>query len=196
MKPIYILILIISLAGLQNTQWKLAKNNKGIKVYTREYPNSDIKEFKAETVIKTDIKKLTALLNDVPKLNTWMENVLKAEVIKTEKNKRYIRFIIDFPWPFSDRDLVMVETKTISSDGTITYTDKNAPNAYPEQEDFVRMQKAEGKWILIPQKNGYVKVIYKFYGDPAGSIPNWLVNLFIVDGPYNTLLNMRKKVSE
>jgi hypothetical protein len=30
--------------------------------------------------------------------------------------------------------------------------------------------------------------------DPAGSLPNWMVNLFITKGPYETFVKLREEV--
>ena len=68
---------------------------------------------------------------------------------------------------------------------------KSAPNNLAEKKDVVRIRNAEGKWIFEDLKNGHIRVTYQFYGDPEGNIPSWIINLFIVDGPYDTLINLR-----
>ncbi len=192
-KALFGFCLLLSVS-FQAAQWKLAKNSDGIKVYTREFPNSDIKEFKAVTIVKTPIKNIEKLLDNTEELPEWMENVITAKTLKEiNPQEKYVYFAIEFPWPFSDRDMVMKETKTLKSDGSILYATRSAYDYAPEKEDFVRMKIAQGRWEIFPVSATETKVVYQFYGDPAGSIPNWLVNMFIVDGPYKTLKNIKKK---
>ncbi len=193
MKFLISFLFVFSIFG-QGAQWKLAKNSEGIKVYTREFENSDIKEFKAVTIVNTPIKNIENLLDNTEKLYTWMENVKESRSLKQiGSQSQYVYFVIKFPWPFSDRDMILKETKERKSDGTITYVSQSVPDFIPEKDDYERMKVAKGMWKLSPLSENRTQVFYQFYGDPAGSIPNWLVNLFIVDGPYKTLKNIKEK---
>ena len=61
----------------------------------------------------------------------------------------------------------------------------------PEMIDIVRIRKAKGKWIFKKNDRKMVDITYQFYGDPEGNIPTAIINLFIVNGPYKTLLNIK-----
>ena len=52
------------------------------------------------------------------------------------------------------------------------------------------MPYSNGLWIFNPVSKGVTEIIYQYQGDPGGSIPGWVANLFIVDGPYKTLIGM------
>jgi hypothetical protein len=47
---------------------------------------------------------------------------------------------------------------------------------------------------LTPGPNGEVTVSYKLRLDSGGKIPDWMVNLFIIKGPYESTLKMRERV--
>jgi hypothetical protein len=54
------------------------------------------------------------------------------------------------------------------------------------------MEKANGSWEFVKLSNGEIKVTYQFLADPGFNAPNWIIYLFIVDGPFKTLTNLKK----
>ncbi|MCH7534986.1 MAG: hypothetical protein IH948_04465, partial [Bacteroidetes bacterium] len=92
-------------------------------------------------------------------------------------------------------DISSSVSKKTNYNGTIMYSFMSSPDFIKETEDFVRIRDARGKWQFIQKDGEKIEVIFQFYGDPAGSLPIWLINMFIVDGPYNTLVNLREKIT-
>ena len=64
-----ILFILSTISGYNQTitedSWKLAKDKQDIQIYTRQTVNSKLKEFKANTSIKTSVDKVIATLHDV-----------------------------------------------------------------------------------------------------------------------------------
>lgn len=181
----------------QSTEWELSKDNNDIKVYTRQYEGSKIKEFMAVTTVTAKMESLEALIDNVSDYPNWQANLETAKILKqVNQNEQYIYYTTDVPWPITDRDIVVHSKKTVNKKGTVTYTISSSPDYIKENDDFMRVRDAKGKWQFIPQKDGKIMVIDQFYANPAGSIPNWIINLFIVDGPYKTLTNLKKVVEQ
>lgn len=179
------------------TQWKLEKTGENIKVYTRKSEGSNIKEFKAVTTVTANMELLEKLIENVSDYPNWQTNIASAKMLKQiNKTEQYIYYTTDVPWPITDRDIVIYSEKTVSADGSITYNLVSKPDYLEKKDDFLRIKNAKGKWQFTPQGNNKIEVIYQFYGDPAGSIPGWIINMFIVDGPYTTLTNLKKKVEK
>lgn len=174
--------------------WKLAKNKNGVLVYTRNAKGTKLKEFKAKVTIRTSMKSLVDLLEDVPNYPKWQATVTSSKILKRiNENEFYIFYSSDIPWPITDRDIVLIATRTKSSKGNIVYSFKTTPDYIKEKEGFIRIRKGYGAWELNPKDNGFIEVVYRFYGDPGGSLPEGIINMFIVDGPYKTLLNIKNK---
>lgn len=185
--------LLNSISGLATDKWELAKNGDNVTVYTRQYAGAEIKEFKAITTVTAKMSSLTALIENINDYPSWQANIASAKLLKqVNQNEQYIYYTTDVPWPVTDRDIVIHSKKSVSSKGVVTYTLKSSPNYIKEKEEFLRIRDAKGGWQFIPKEGGKIKVVYQFYGDPAGSIPNWLINTFIVDGPHETLGKLRK----
>ena len=58
-----------AVAAAQAEDWKVAKNEDGIKVSLSEVPGSDYKAYQGVTLMKTTVAKLRALQDDVHLLN-------------------------------------------------------------------------------------------------------------------------------
>jgi hypothetical protein len=61
-------------------------------------------------------------------------------------------------------------------------------------EDCVPVTKLTGFWRFTPQQDGRIYVEYETHADPAGHLPSWLANSFVVDQPLGSLKNLRKRV--
>jgi hypothetical protein len=179
-----------------STEWKLSKNSNNVKVFTRQPEGSKIKEFKAVITVTSSLQSLENLIENASAYPKWQSNIASAKIVKQiSKTEQYIYYTTDVPWPITDRDAVVYSEKVKSADGTITYNLMSKPDYVEEKKDFIRIKNAKGMWQFAPQGNK-VEVTYQFYGDPAGTIPDWLINLFIVDGPYTTMLNLKKIVEK
>ena len=179
--------------SFSQSPWKLEKNSKGIEVYTRKLEGKDFKEFKATTLVSCSMSSLVDLLEKVEEYPEWQANVASGKLLKRLNPKeRFIHYTTDLPWPFDDRDIIVYCKKTVYKNGAVKYYMEARPDYMKEDEDYIRIRDGKGYWKFVPKENGQIKVIYHFYGDPAGSLPSSIVNLFIVDGPYETMENLQK----
>ncbi len=185
--------LIVFIANFNSAdEWLLKKDSNGIKVYIKNDESAKIKEFKAITIIETNIENVNKLIGETEKASKWMSNVTETKVIKkVSNNEQYVYSVIDMPWPVDDRDII-INSKTIRSGGNIKIEMNGVPNYAPKKEGFIRMPISNGSWTLIKESDNKTKVIYQFLADPGGNIPAWVINMFLVDGPYETLINMKK----
>jgi hypothetical protein len=192
-KSILILFALFPIFFYGQEKWELEKDKNGIKVYTRPIKDSEVKEFKAITFIKTSPEKLLSVINDARNFKEWIDKVDYSKLVSKPNSNTFIVYLqLGMPIGVTDRDMVLKNVvKKLKNEGyRIEIT--SAYDKYPPQEDFVRIKKAYGHWSLIPY-NGGTKLYYQFYSDPAGSLPTWIVNMFLVDGPYNTLSALKEK---
>jgi ribosome-associated toxin RatA of RatAB toxin-antitoxin module len=180
----------------QTNKWKLEKNKSGIQVYTRKTEGSSIKEFKARTIIKTKMSAMVKLIEDAEKYPDWQANITTAKTLKiVNSTTKYIHYSTDVPWPIDDRDIVVKCTKSVSDKGKTTFTLVSTPTYMKKVKGYIRIEKAKGTWKFIPRENGYIEIVYQSYGDPGGNLPDWVINMFIVDGPFKTLMNIKNTYS-
>jgi ribosome-associated toxin RatA of RatAB toxin-antitoxin module len=183
-------------ADLKETEWMLAKDHKGVKVYTRKVEGIDFKEFKGTITIKTSLPSLIALVRDVEASSDWVENCSKSEVLKRiNTNETYTYSRSKVLWPVKARDAIVHNVISVDKDTlVVTIKQTSKPDYIKEKKNVIRVKRLEGFWQFTPQQDGNVEVAYQILSDPRGSIPRWLVNSSLVSQPYKTLLKMQKVV--
>lgn len=182
------------LLGAQNGEWELQKEGKGIKVYTRELSYSPIKEFRASCIIHTSNKNLISTLNEIENYPSWVSSVSYAKSINI-KSGIGMYYQLDLPWPIKDRDLAMSMYQIDSKNSTIL-TLESISNMVDANNDFIRMTQVVGTWKVTSIDDNSCIVTYQFLGDPAGDLPSWVINMFLIEGPFETLINLQSKFSE
>lgn len=175
-------------------EWELKKEKNDIKVYIRESAGSSINEVRVVASVKASIEELVEVVYDIDSYPEWVSNMKSAEILETvSKREIYYYFEAEVPWPFSNRDDVMRFTmEENSKTGGVTINFTGNPDYIPEKKKIVRLRKNQGHWKFTPMKNGKTEIDYQFLTDPGKGNPGWLVNMFIVDGPYETIENLKE----
>ena len=177
-------------------EWKLAKEKNGIRVYTRLMKEGKFKEYKTDMLVDATPEELLNILLDVEAYTQWMAFVKEARILEEEYDKTfYVYSEVKVPWPFDNRDEITLSTiNREPRSGTIEIKVKIVQGNLPEKEGVVRMSSGNGRWTFIPEGEAGTRVVHVFGGDPGGNIPAWIVNMFLVDGPYKTMLGLQERV--
>jgi len=198
MKKVLLFLLLISFITeeqLVAQDWTLEKNKEEIQVFTRKVDGYAIKEYKAITTLTTTIADLVELMKNHENLKSWFVKCpISKRLKKVSDNDYYVYFLNDAPWPVSDRDNVTKMTFERLENGTQLIYLKGVPDYIPEKSGIVRLPRMQAKWIFEPQPNGQVKVTQQVLADLGGKVPGWLVNFAIVEAPFETLSNLRKRI--
>ncbi len=177
-------------SGQNDCDLKISKDS--IFVYTCKNPTSNLKAIKCNFTIRTTLSKLAGYILDVPAYTQWQYNTIESDLVKViSENEIIYRAVVHAPWPVTDRELVVkVKITQDPSSKIMTVRASNISSYLPENNDYVRIKESFGAWIVTPQEDGLLKVVYSFKVDPGGSIPAWLLNLAIAEGPYQTFKNL------
>jgi hypothetical protein len=199
---LYLLLLFFLTSALSSSivaqSWDFIKEKDGIKIYTQKEAGKSLKSYKGVTYIKAPAEKVFDLLEDVNHTEWWDKNLTQIKVLKYEKYKRAQYYLVyDLPWPVTDRDLcvdVSVQFDPISGAGTITAGP--LPGLYPECDDKVRIREYRQTWTVKPAGKESAYVVLEGYLDPAGSIPDWIINMIIVDSPYKVIHGVKQRLEK
>ena len=175
--------------------WKVAKNEDGIKVSLSEVAGSDYKTYQGVTLMKTTMAKLRALQEDVPGACAWIHECKMQKLLKHEGDQSWTYTQFNTPWPVTPRDSVMHVTTTQGADGSLTRKLESVPTYMPEEKGFVRVAKVEGFWKFVP-KGDQIEVIYQVHTEPGGSVPSMVANKFVVDAPFKTLKALKERAEK
>lgn len=171
--------------------WKVAKEKNGVKIETRFIDGWSIKEYRATVYIKTTLDKAVEAYRDPIKRKSFMARSIEVSNLKENSKTDIITYNLgNAPWPVADRDNI---THSIfkKTGNQVRVSMKSLPNYIPEKDGIVRVPRSKGYWLFIDQGNGIVKVVQQSVADLGGSVPDWLVNSTIVEGPYDVLLALK-----
>ena len=187
---------VLMSAAAQAEDWKVAKDEAGIKVSLSEVPGSQYKAYRGETIINASVAKLRSLQEDVAGACAWIHECKAQKLLKYEGNKAWTYTQINTPWPVTPRDSVLLITTEQGADGSLTRKLQEQPNYIPEESGFVRVSQVDGYWKFLPQGPNKTQVIYQVHTEPGGSVPSWLANKFVVDAPFNTLKALKERAEK
>lgn len=176
--------------------WHLKKNENGIAIYTRKTAASDIKELKSIMYVKTSLNSIVALLNDWESYPKWVYKCGQSTTLKKISSTECVHYqTIIIPWPAENRDLVAtIKTEQDEETGTVTISSICNSKFTLSVENYIRITEFNASWVLVPLKDDIVQITYQLQVNPGGSLPAWLINISMIDGPYVTMSNFKEWV--
>lgn len=199
----YSLIIFLASCGSSfgvsgQTNWKLAEDREGIKVFTRPVQNSKIKAIKVECNLQATSSQLVAAILDIKTCGEWVYNSKKNILIKQISPLDLIYYAeVEVPWPVENRDYVVhIKVDQHPQTKVVTVNSPCVPGYVDEKEGIVRINQSIAKWTITPLGKNQVKAEYVLEVDPMGSIPAWLTNLFATKGPYETFRKLKVHVQK
>lgn len=190
-------IVLTILLGSGNTlAWELEKDEDGIRVHTREVSGSDFREFKAVTRVKASLRAIVALALDAGACPSYINTCTEGKLVeKVSDTDIYVYSYNDAPWPVADRDAVVHSVlKQDPYRKVVTVRMKAVPDRIKEKKGVVRVRMIEAEWRFTPIDKETTEVFYRVRSEPGGDLPAWLVNMVVVDQPFNTLSAMKRIV--
>lgn len=179
--------------GAQAQDCTLKKEAGNTKVYVCKTENDKFKSLKAEVVFENaTLEKLRQVLFDVSRYTKWQYKMTEAKMLqRVHSNEIIIRSVVDSPWPIENREMLVRfscvmdlpnNQMFVTARGGIDYD-------YPKDEELVRVPYSEAHWS-VTQKGTSLYVSYTLQIDPGGSLPPWLVNMAMAEGPFETFKNL------
>jgi len=192
---ITILLFVLSCFNLQAQNWDFEFEKKEIKVWTRKLDWSKIKECKGETIMKTNLGSIISVFDDVPNFPKWVYNCSEAKRLRKDSDTRGVIYcVIKLPWPAKNRSMTFQYLLTQDKNTKeVTIRFLSTKDRIPEDGN-IRMTYFKSHYILTPISPNEVKVVFQSHADPAGDLPQSIINMFLNDTPYKTLLNIRNIV--
>lgn len=199
--PFFYLILIpasFHSSLLPQEDWKLRKSENGISVYTRHQEGRSVDELKVESDVQAPLSTVVAVIKDAVNYKDWIYRCSESRLLKKISDFEQYEYQVNvLPFPLSNRDIVTHFTMSQdSSTRIVTTRSVGVPNYIPPVEGLVRIPLFDGGYTLIPKSNGVIHMVYSLQVEPGGHVPDWLVNMSIVAGPYESTFNLKNKIRE
>ena len=212
------ILLLWSLNGVAENvgPWIEVKNQDGLKVSKRVHKNSDLLEFRGEGVIEAELATVIALLTDPYRITEWVENCLKADLVKAnyDINDRdllqkklsefyHIQYLEMFvPWPFQNRDVVIkgsvnyYKDKETGLEGARLLSHRVDWQQKPPIDGLTRMPIMTSSLDVRQVGGSHTFIDFRVRADPGGRIPEWIVNFVTGMLPLKTMENIREMVKK
>lgn len=177
--------------------WQLIKEKQGIKIYSAEGA-SNLKSIKAEAVFEGTVEKFRAILLDVGRQPAWVYGTQQAYVLQQAGNPDILYYVeTHLPWPAANRDAVIrMKIAPGPAANSLSVSSEGLAQNGPHQEKNVRVLHFAAQWEVKTLSKNRISVTYLLEVDPGGSLPPWIVNLFISKGPYETFRNLSELLKE
>ena len=193
-------VMISLLPGIIIAQrnWKLEREQNGIKVFSADVKGAVYKATKVECTLVGNYAKLIAILSDVPKFSKWIYNSKNNRLLQKQSAHDFIYYTeTSLPWPLSNRETVIrVRMNTDSLPKFMTISGTAEPGHVVKNADLVRVYQYKANWKLTMPSANTIHIHYELVLDPGGSIPGWVANMFTDKGPFETFNNLAKKLKE
>ena len=176
--------------------WNFIKEKDSIKIYTRVEAGKSLKSYKGVTNINAPLEKIFAVMEDINNTDWWDKKLTQIKVLLYEKDKRAQYYLVyDLPLPITDRDLCADVTITINKVTGERKINAVALNGViPERNDMVRIKNYRQTWTIIPAGKEMTHVVLEGFVDPAGSIPDWISNMLIINSPVKAISGVREQI--
>ncbi|MEE1920679.1 START domain-containing protein [Pseudomonas sp. 148P] len=192
MRPLLLLVLALCLNIAQAAEtWHLAHEEAGIQVYLRDVPGSKYQSFRGVTTIKADVRTLSDLQENLRVACKWLYACADMRLLKVEGDDTWVYLTTALPWPAATRDMVLKVHTERTDDGSLVRHLTAVPGMVPREPGQTRVTRLQGLWTMIPKGQRQTEVTYEMQADPAGDIPAWLANQFVIDAPMITLKTLR-----
>lgn len=171
----------------------------GDKIYVRRSKENNLYDVRIEADLPGTIGTLYSVLKEVDKFPQWAYGVKTARIV-TWKGSNGLVYYAEYsvPWPLSNRDeyaevKFTIDTTVKHTATVITTTQKDYA---PEKKGLVRLTRSKSVWEIATIAPNKIHLSYILEIDPGGSIPSWIINLFITKAPADTFKQLRKRMIE
>jgi START domain len=180
----------------QTEDCALKRETDGIKVYTCKTENEKFKSLRADFQLKnTTHGELAKFLWDVSNYPAWQYNTIEADLVSREGEGELVyHSIVDAPWPIENRELLL-KIRMTREDSVSHYAIENIPYSKPPDDGLVRVPVFIASWRVVSKGND-LNVTYRLKIDPGGTIPAWLVNIAMAEGPYVSFKKLKEQIEK
>ncbi|MBU1171591.1 MAG: START domain-containing protein [Proteobacteria bacterium] len=185
--------------AMASDSWEFVKDDEGISTYSRDVEGSDYKSYKSVTTVTANMAQVGAVFRDILAYTKWMANVSQAKILKKyNANDMDLYFVLNFPWPTSDRDTVLASRTVVDKNTGMVdiHTEDYVDSTVPEKDGLVRIPKLVQIFTMTYLDGNHTEVTYSIHMEAGGSLPVTAVEMDLKKAPFKSLRNLKKIVQE
>ncbi|MCC6972172.1 MAG: hypothetical protein IT434_18315 [Phycisphaerales bacterium] len=159
----------------------------------------DDTRFRGVGIIDGEFYHVLTVLHDVPRFTEWMYKTIEARTLKNVDSHAYIIYSrVDAPWPFQDRDAVVLARARVIVPGKKAIGEFEGIQSplMGKVKGVVRFPTIKGHYLIEAVTPKQTRVTYQVEADPGGWIPRWAARRANKELPLFTLLSLREQVKK
>ncbi|KAL4229302.1 hypothetical protein ACF0H5_012342 [Mactra antiquata] len=176
--------------------WEWFTESHGVTIYRMYNETSGLYEYKVYGVLDDVLPDVCAdVYMDLDYRKQWDSYV--QELYETEADgKKVIYWNVNYPWPMSNRDYVYARSlREMDYNGkkiwVVLARSENLPSI-PEKDGIIRVDDYLQSCALTTDGKVGSRAFMRYYDNPKGSIPTWLINWGAKTGVPGFLTMMQK----
>ena len=178
--------------GARENSWEFRVEHKNISIYSARMKNTPLLGFKGIIAFPVSLRRLISLFHDTGSYKRWVHQLSSLKVLEKGDHLEYvIHQVINTPWPFPKREVIVRTGLDTEGDNGIAVTMKSEPDYIPANPGNFRIRETYGKWIFEPQENDVVRITFIMYVDPGKDVPPPMSNTAMFEVPFYSLQNLR-----
>jgi len=178
--------------------------NDSIEIYYRNIKKNGFEylEFKGACYVTSTLTVVSAVIRDAGEMHKWVYNVESAKSDTISDTERYTYIVHkSIGLIFKQRDSY-VHSFISQNPNTFEVVIKgiSAPDKISRRNKYIRIERGESEWKLIPITKSITKVVFQGYADPGGWISASLLTPLAKSKlwklPYYSLLGLKDQVKK
>lgn len=178
--------------------WQRTAQRDDIVVYTREVPDSPLRELKAESIMAIEPQRVWAVIVDTAHYAEFMPYMEEAHRITSDDALTHYEYQRINPPLVKKRDYVLKTVSEPDDDaGLWVHRWQAVTNIGPKATgDAIRVPHVDGSWTLRRLDHGHTHVTYQLLTDPGGALPRWIANRANSQSVPDLLTAVRKRAQD
>ncbi len=188
-------------------EWQANGERKNIRLFIRDYPDSNIPEFKAIVQIPSTMATVLAVLLDVEKSPQWIHQCGEASLLDQPSAFEKIIYQVNEIPLAKDRDFILRAQLSFAENAESVRIKLETSNDFClhqqtdicqriNQSKYVRIKHLIGEYHLRQISNKLIEVTWQQFVDPGGKLPSWIIKSQIDNIAFKTLDSLRKQVKQ
>ena len=191
-------VLAAEASGSESDNWNLKRDRDGVQVYTRNVEDSPFDAVRATTIMENiRLSSLVALIMDAEACPNWADRCAASSIHEyISETEQLIYSLNDLPFPVKDRDVLTRTHWSQDPETRAVYLISNATNGIIEEvKGKLRLTEASVSWHFLPQEDGSIQVVNEAHINPGSALPGWIINMLLVETPFETMKAFREEVT-
>lgn len=188
------LLLLISTITATAQDWQLRKNESGIMVSTRDN-GTPYQSVQVVTLVSTNLPEAISIIMNVERFPEWIFKCRETAVLERKSDDVIIHSQVNSVPFLTDRYMVIKLEKKENELGEVQISQTSLDDYSIGETSYIRIKSMQGLWELSPIQGG-IQIRYTITVDPGPGLPKRLVNKGLIDGPFQTMLALKKLLEE